>query len=936
MLTLKEPLSLRCCRPPSNRAEAFGEKILGNYALLASSFGPRELLFLLTAPPELPENLGGMTTLVAENHLSEQHTVLLNVVNQVVNRILLSHQSDFTYQDQVYLTTALHKLGVTDVAQFMGEVRDLREEERTVSTLLALYREEVSRPSGLAAEPPDPADPAIAPPGQAVPPATPAPRYYLHDEVYRRLHTQALYASLNAYNQAFFHVSAIARGQLLRLSEELRVSNHLALSSLRAEHLEASTLILSQRLNHYEVGDLLPPPASEEDVLSQAAAAALFSTLEHTLVQRLSQSFGGNTLWQDFRQSLAQTVQTALSRFEAYHSQSALHTWETDRSYHALLTDLYQEETQLLQSRRAVHNLMTQVTGGTVEQTLIYAAPPGRERLEEVHSQTQRDLVAVSQLERELVGLLQEPPGVQRLLLQTVREGSPGVEFPGSPSIPPPAGGEEAFAGQVTLTHAAPGAEVSPPPADGRGEDRPPTPMVYLREGETVTVLPTMPAGPDGSVPPRPVQVPRAAERQTGEETSSAAPTAVIAPDAGRDTTIAAPGETPEGSAPLPGPTVLLEGDPRLRPTAPEDRTPPALLHPDASGGETAPPEARPAHAPAGDPVEVLRRERERLVEYVRQLPPADRPAVYGDDRSPEAAVTRQGEAVRRILAQDGGEARETLMLREVARLDQHNREMLRQLESHHTRQTDTLTAATPDRTKTMADALRALTDPGQVLKALAEQPAPAGEAHLSAETALLLSHADPATRSLLEQVLRHRHDPAETPGPHTLRPGVLSALNAEGATAQREALELIARLEEPARPDSGPGQGSGAAELPAAARAPKGQTPPRPSGPERSPVHFIHRRAQDTLSEELLTRLEERRQTATHHQESTAETVRRQMTAQTELTQVSHQVAAETTEDITALVSRTLARQMGTITDRVYQQMEKRLQTERSRRGRF
>ena len=43
-----------------------------------------------------------------------------------------------------------------------------------------------------------------------------------------------------------------------------------------------------------------------------------------------------------------------------------------------------------------------------------------------------------------------------------------------------------------------------------------------------------------------------------------------------------------------------------------------------------------------------------------------------------------------------------------------------------------------------------------------------------------------------------------------------------------------------------------------------------------------------------------------------------------------------ETVEDSTALVNRTLAGQMKTISDQVYRQMEKRLQLERSRRGRM
>ena len=50
----------------------------------------------------------------------------------------------------------------------------------------------------------------------------------------------------------------------------------------------------------------------------------------------------------------------------------------------------------------------------------------------------------------------------------------------------------------------------------------------------------------------------------------------------------------------------------------------------------------------------------------------------------------------------------------------------------------------------------------------------------------------------------------------------------------------------------------------------------------------------------------------------------------------MEHKVVTQTTEDITELVNRTLSRQMKTISDQVYRQMEKRLQSERNRRGRF
>ena len=64
MLTLKGPIQLHIALGLTGNAESFGERIRGNYGLLGARFSAKDLLFLMTAPPELPEDLGGMTTLV--------------------------------------------------------------------------------------------------------------------------------------------------------------------------------------------------------------------------------------------------------------------------------------------------------------------------------------------------------------------------------------------------------------------------------------------------------------------------------------------------------------------------------------------------------------------------------------------------------------------------------------------------------------------------------------------------------------------------------------------------------------------------------------------------------------------------------------------------------------------------------------------------------
>ena len=83
----------------------------------------------------------------------------------------------------------------------------------------------------------------------------------------------------------------------------------------------------------------------------------------------------------------------------------------------------------------------------------------------------------------------------------------------------------------------------------------------------------------------------------------------------------------------------------------------------------------------------------------------------------------------------------------------------------------------------------------------------------------------------------------------------------------------------------------------------------------------------------QLLELLEQRRLNETHEVTET-HTVTKEQVNQTEVNNVRQQVVEKSTEDITEMINRTLARQISTISDRVYGQMERRLRSERARRG--
>ena len=322
MLTLRDPIQLHIAQSLTGNAEAFGARIMGNYSLLGAHYTPKDLLFLLTAPPELPEGQGGMTTLVEQNTSVDARTVTLDVINHVVNRILLDGTNQFTYQDQVYITSVLNRLGVTDVNQFMEQVRQLRVENESTIHLTRLYREEVRRLlERREAGERTPALPLPAAAGEGEEQSAQDPGTALSMSILRRLDTANLYQKIHAFQHSWSAAENHIHHNELRLSEFVRFGNSLELAQLKQEIYQQPGVLLQHHINHYETGGLLEPPRDEEQVLSQAAVSTLVSAVDNTVVEVLNRPQFRREQWLRLENAVWQTAENALIRFETYHTE---------------------------------------------------------------------------------------------------------------------------------------------------------------------------------------------------------------------------------------------------------------------------------------------------------------------------------------------------------------------------------------------------------------------------------------------------------------------------------------------------------------------------------------------------------------------------------------------------------------------------------------
>lgn len=139
MLTMGDPIRPKSTEDVRTFDEMFGERIRGNYEQMQGHINPLEILHFLSAPPEFYLAETNMTTLVSGQNGAEIQNLDVSLVNNVLNRILVTEQMLFTYQDRVFVENILKKLGVKDVQKFIRQVQMIKEETGTVRELLSLY-----------------------------------------------------------------------------------------------------------------------------------------------------------------------------------------------------------------------------------------------------------------------------------------------------------------------------------------------------------------------------------------------------------------------------------------------------------------------------------------------------------------------------------------------------------------------------------------------------------------------------------------------------------------------------------------------------------------------------------------------------------------------------------------------------------------------------
>lgn len=902
-MILKKPITLNLGLSPLTFSNAFAERMTANYELMPARITPKELLFLTTAPPEWPEDLGGMTSIAVSNQQNNLHEVSLNIVNNVVNRILLTQEGRFTYQDSVYLTTALQKLGVTDVRQFMKQVHELYEETVSIGRLNTVYRDQAEKLETLLERTRETAAREKRG-GGPEPVVLPAPRYYLHSEIYERLQTEEIYQTFCSLMQnRQLYANRLFQNEL-KVSEQSRVSQELSLwstkqSILRNENLQLvyamqpepeedaasvprteppaspeaaaaprgaekaaaapqegraaaekaemvqplSYVSLHHHVNRYETGELLPLPETEEDVIRQSAEAVLLALTDQVISTQISRltSSSRSEQWIDIRNAVSQSVQNVLERYRLYHTENLYLSSSAQVQNESLIALYRQEEESFL-------SLLRQYGDVNLELARLEAGEPAGSvqlvhRLPDASEEGgEGEELDAAKAEAARQALAQEEKRKLSALTERILRTERTAAAPGARRVPPVR---------------------TEPPAELRRE--------LLRERETQL---------------------RERWRETVRELSGAETSMVLA------------SQLPEAAPALTRQT--YESLQQLfRRNETFSRAGDRLLNRNVTVQE-------------GPNVRESRYEQVHLVQ-----PQAGETAAQEEiSQAPEASPS-----VRELHRQE--------LVRELDRINEHNKEVLRLLqEETQRRERSAPQPQPPDPKKMYRDSLLAMQNPEQFVKELAgrpaEQPRPQPQ---NAAIETILEHTDPATRELYRVMMLYQQDPEAALATGLIRRAGAAEINAAVQESRtRELEELTHRQQETVETQEHIREQVDSVvdrylETPAP-EPPAGQRERRPAA-----AHIVHRTQEPPVSEELIELLSQR-QTREVVRETEQKAVTHEQVSETQFNNVQKQVVQRTTEDIAEMINRTLAQQIGSISEKVYGQMERRLQSERARRG--
>lgn len=311
MLKIKAPIQTKAKADLCGSYENFTERIRGNYQQIGHYMESTDLLHLVTQPPEIFLMEGGDTMFANETNIENRQIQKVEIINNLVNRILISADGTLHYQDRVYISNILHQLGIHDDRKFMREVRKAFQETKEQNELINLYWNNMIELRNMVSEYQEQNETTVREETEELNQEV----LHLHEEVNARLQTGAIYQMLQSFATVNYNPRNITEQQY-QLSESTRLSREILLQRLRENVRGEKQPLIYRHENVYEGADLTENEITMENVSERVTSAVLLNLLDN--IYQASYEYVDHKMDNWFRADAAyyQSAENTLSRIE--------------------------------------------------------------------------------------------------------------------------------------------------------------------------------------------------------------------------------------------------------------------------------------------------------------------------------------------------------------------------------------------------------------------------------------------------------------------------------------------------------------------------------------------------------------------------------------------------------------------------------------------
>ena len=297
-------MNFKSLTPICRKVDPLSEKIRGEYELMRAGFEPEELLHLVMSSPDVYYNEGSVSNFITDNRFITNQDIKLDVINNMINRLMFSGTVKPTYRDTVYIENVLRKLGITDVKQFLKQVNMMENEDKATTGLLELYHDSLTelRTVAMAAGEEKKQKKGKKKKEEQVEKQESEPALY--NEIFKRLDTAVIYSQLyNIHNPVTVQNRPVVSAQTQEAGED-KFSRNVLLSVFRNYVRNEQMPLTYRTYNIYEEGALGDSVTSNTNVSNLITSAILLDHIEKTYRLYQKRVEGDRNEWFDYSKSL--------------------------------------------------------------------------------------------------------------------------------------------------------------------------------------------------------------------------------------------------------------------------------------------------------------------------------------------------------------------------------------------------------------------------------------------------------------------------------------------------------------------------------------------------------------------------------------------------------------------------------------------------------